>query len=638
MKIVYVFIMLFFLTGLRAQDTLIQTSIPEVIIEGIAITPSDAFKKQLIDSTIIQQYKHASFTQLILDQLPVFVKTYGSGSLATLSFRGTGASHTQLYWNGVSINSPVIALSDLSILPVFFSDQAEVHYGLSSLVDGSGGLGGSIQLNNLADWNEKFLVQVGYSIGSFGQQSASLKIKKSTRFLQYDAGVIFTKAKNDFTFQNNTLPDAPLQKQQNGEVWQYGGYANVYAKLKKGHELALKMNYFNSDRDIPTIMSKDFSDERITDKVLRSLLEWQLIRKRRVVQAKAGGWFEWFTYEFPLQNIYSEYQIENYFFHLHAKEYINTTTSFQASLNYDYNRAFSSNFETGNAAMNRLSAMVSGYSTLGQKLFISALLRYERINDFYSPLLPSIGLKYSLSKFLAIRTSIARSFRYPSLNDFYWSGAGASGNSQLKPEKGFQYEIGVLMAKKSIKNHQLNTDANVFYGKVDDWIIWLPDAALSGVWVPQNINQVENKGFELQLRHWYHLGDWNIQQSVQYAYTKSTVIQTEYFSEFNEGKQLIYVPERMWKYHLTLNYKQFFIINQFNYTGSVFITTDNSWYLPPYFLVNLSIGKEFTTNGHTFTIKMTVNNLLNRVYQSIAWRPMPGRNYMITINYQLRRK
>ena len=52
--------------------------------------------------------------------------------LSSISFRGTGASHTAVLWNGINVNQPTIGQSDFSLFPVLAFNKVKVVYGSSS--------------------------------------------------------------------------------------------------------------------------------------------------------------------------------------------------------------------------------------------------------------------------------------------------------------------------------------------------------------------------------------------------------------------------------------------------------------------------------------------------------------------------
>ena len=71
-----------------------------------------------------------------------------------------------------------------------------------------------------------------------------------------------------------------------------------------------------------------------------------------------------------------------------------------------------------------------------------------------------------------------------------------------------------------------------------------------------------------------------------------------------------------------------------SYVGTVYTSSDNLNYLPPYFLMNSSL-KYYLENIQTeFTI--SIDNILNNEYQTYQNYPNPGRNFLIQLNINLK--
>ncbi len=132
---------------------------------------------------------------------------------------------------------------------------------------------------------------------------------------------------------------------------------------------------------------------------------------------------------------------------------------------------------------------------------------------------------------------------------------------------------------------------------------------------------------EISVLGTYKWKDIGIRLSGFYNYTSSIDIASQ--------KQLIYVPQHTYKANVSLTYKKMELRYVFTQTGIRFITTDNNWYMPSYALSSMSLGKLMKIKENDLMIRLGVNNLFNIDYQSIAWRPMPGRNYRITLRYNL---
>ena len=97
----------------------------------------------------------------------VFVKSYGRATLSTVAFRGTSPSHTQVTWNGMRINNPMLGMTDFSTIPSYFIDQASLLHGTSSVNETGGGIGGLVKLATTPHVGEGFNVQYVQGVGSF---------------------------------------------------------------------------------------------------------------------------------------------------------------------------------------------------------------------------------------------------------------------------------------------------------------------------------------------------------------------------------------------------------------------------------------------------------------------------------------
>ena len=152
MRIYYqIFFLLFFAFAQTAIAQ--QTSDSVTVLTQINIS---ALRLNKVNETSIIQDLDTSFTKFstpsLADQLTreggLFIKSYGPGSLSTLSLRGSNASQTAVLWNGINICSPMLGLFDLTLIPTFLIDQATIQYGGSGASLGSGAIGGALHLDS----------------------------------------------------------------------------------------------------------------------------------------------------------------------------------------------------------------------------------------------------------------------------------------------------------------------------------------------------------------------------------------------------------------------------------------------------------------------------------------------------------
>jgi len=125
------------------KDTL---KLSQVDVTGNFTLRNEGFKKVRIDSSTLVQYLSTDLATILSQQSTIFVKSYGNGGLATPAFRGTTANHTQVEWNGINIDSPMLGQTDLSQVQASQFESLEILYGAATVARTSGAFGGVINL------------------------------------------------------------------------------------------------------------------------------------------------------------------------------------------------------------------------------------------------------------------------------------------------------------------------------------------------------------------------------------------------------------------------------------------------------------------------------------------------------------
>lgn len=138
-----------------------------------------------------------------------------------------------------------------------------------------------------------------------------------------------------------------------------------------------------------------------------------------------------------------------------------------------------------------------------------------------------------------LKASVARNYRYPSLNDLYFK---PGGNDSLKTEKGYTYEGGMeFRVKEGV--FDFGGEVTVYNSHIRDWIVWLP--TFKGFWTPLNVKKVHSYGVELRGDLSVKLGRlWALNLNAFWAKTRSINWgdPKEWYDQ-SIGKQLVYVPE-----------------------------------------------------------------------------------------------
>jgi iron complex outermembrane receptor protein len=213
------------------------------------------------------------------------------------------------------------------------------------------------------------------------------------------------------------------------------------------------------------------------------------------------------------------------------------------------------------------------------------------------------------------------------MNDLYWQ---PGGNPDLKPEFGISTDV-FSGLKSNKKNTSFYLKINIFAQQITDWILWQPTEF--HYWTAMNIKQVFSRGFDAKIS-FFHKGKISYKIITNYALTKSTSQKTYYENDASINKQLIYTPIHTATADIFIFTKNFDFSVSYIFTGKQFTNTANYdlFTLPAYSLVNTSVTKNYKfAKKQTISISLYINNVFNKNYQAILFRPMPGRNAGIEI-------
>ena len=622
----------FFINVLAYGQSIDTIPIQEVQIKANKQQFLIGSKIQTIDSVRLSSVSGESLADMLTKQLPIYVRQ-DAGGLATIRFRGTSPDHTAIMFSGININSLTLGHSNISNIPMFLFDDVKVQFGSSSSLYGTDAIGGSIHLSNNPIWNRGFNIGVQQDISSFGSYFTGLKLGYSGNKLQYSIKLFQQKIENDFPFLNTAVYDFDNEEyrqdtQQNAAILIYGVLQELYLKLS--NNLVFYVKLWNEDnwRQIQPNMSTnyyggDFAE--IEDNHLRLLSGFKYYTGSHKITTDFG-----YIYDYQLYNDNSDEVI--------------STKSFISNTNYFNNNLFKGNFNIGinykhitpnvhayqeGIKEDRIDIFASYKKQIISNLSVALNLREAIVIDYKNQFSPSLGINYKLinsyNQKINFKLAISKSYKIPTFNDRFWY---PNGDPNLLPEKGISYEFGTIYSLvKTSSSFQFGLTAYIM--EVDDWIQWVN----LDIWRPKNIKKVNNRGLEFNLQHTLKLSVIKLNSGVNYSLTKAIEADSHDSTSTTTNKQLIYTPEHTGNAFATLNYKKWNISTVVLYTGERF--SESYKVLEGYLLWDASLGRNFQLKKSILSVNLKANNILNRAYQNWEWRAMPGRNYSISIKYQL---
>ena len=674
-KSVAIIALLLFPALLRAQSDRSETgaaswrekgvvTIREVPVWGRRPMKSIGVQETRLDSLILKENIALSIADVLTFNSPIFVKQYGRATLSTVSFRGTGPSHTQVTWNGMRINNPMLGMTDFSMIPSYFIDDASLLHGTSSVNETGGGLGGLVRLSTAPADIRGFGLQYIQGIGMFRTFDEFLRLEWGDEHWQVSTRAVYQSSANDFKYRNrdkkeNIYDDEmnivgsyyPTERNKSGAFDDVHVLQEVYYDTRRGDRFGLNAWYINSNRELP-LLTTDYADDkqfenRQREHTLRSVLSWDHYRSDWKFAAKAGCIHTWMAYDYrkdpgsgimnsitrsrnKVDTFYGQADGEytpngNWFFtagisaHQHLVESIDKDIILQQGgkdiVGYDKGRI-------------ELSASVSAKWRPTERLGLSAVLREEMYGTKWATV-PAFFADCQLSKRgnIVAKASVSRNHRFPTLNDLYFL---PGGNPDLRSESGFSYEAGLSFAVGKENVYSLSGSASWYDQHIDDWILWL--STPKGFFSPRNIKEVHAYGVEMQASlAVIPARDWKLTMNGMFSWSPS-INEGEPISPADQsvGKQLPYEPEFSATVTGRLTWRSWGLLYQFCYYSERYTMSSNditlSGRLTPYLMNNLSLDKAFALKWADLTLKGTVNNLFNEEYLSVTARPMPRMN------------
>ncbi len=634
----------------RGQAIFDTLNLREFEVIGLLDSYKDSYKTTTLDTVVKRNFEHFDLGELLSAFSPVFIKSYGNGSISSASFRGTSASHTQVLWNDFAINSPMLGQVDFSYIPESFFDKVDLLYGGGTLYRSGGALGGSVLLTENSGNRQMPLLHLSQSVGSFGSCKTAATVHFNTGNFTTQTRFMLQTSKNDFSYFNNGVLPSVWMKQQNA-TYLNGGFLQQFSwQLNKNQHLSLmSWNQWNN-RNIPPIMTNVYKggnpEEYQNTFFTRNVLRWLYHKKQTRLEIK-GAWF------YEKQHYYLKTTTSNdsaqtvtridahnntsgFFTRARYKRVLKGDYTLKAGFDMDYDRVVSSNYETPKTRF--LTSLFAGLSQrYFKRLSVDILLRGEMSDGVFLPLMPYAGVNYKLAKKhdLFVRASVSRNYHLPTLNDLYWF---PGGNTQLKPEDAFETDVGLNYLNSFSKNSLINVELTLFYNKISNWIQWKPTDYR--YWTPVNIADVMARGAEASVNYSVHYGDWFYRISGFYAFTLTTDESRLAKDEGYSGRQLIYIPVHHGNAFLFVKYKQWSLGWNLVATGSRTTTMNpaesfsNS--LPAYGLNNVQAGKMWTLKKFKVNVLLKLNNIFNVQYQAVIWRAMPGFNAALVFKLDIR--
>ena len=579
----------------------------EVVLSDIKLNRySVGYKTTVLGDSILNN-NGRSLTDLLRFNSNIYFKENGYGMVSSASFRGTNAAQTAVIWNGININSQLNGQVDFNTIVSTNYNEMVIRNGGGSVQYGSGAIGGTVHLQNEIDFKKHFEQRLEFGYGSFNTQRANYRANFGNGKFSANGGISYLSSDNDFKYLGTD------KRNENGAFSNLDINLNLGYTVSENDVLKAYHQNFRSDREFSGTLLADSSTKYYENEDYRSMLEWAHVKRKWSSNLKAVHLLERFKY-FENKNLdnFSAGKVNTYLVKHRYKRTISKRLEFLAITDFSHIVGDGDSFQ--DAIRNAFSATAILKHRPTERIQYTLNIRQDLISDFDSPLVFSGDVNYQLTKWYILKFNGSKNFRVPTFNDLYWD---PGGNLSLEPESSFQFDLGHDLSF----NQHLDFKLNTFYIESSNLIQWRPNNSGVAFWSPDNIASARHYGLEAELKFRKKVKHHDFKYSMNYSFTETEDIEKQ--------RRLFYVPVHKANASVAYSFKGFTAFYQHLFNGEV-DTIGGS--LDGFDVANLGIGYHFRSIKKVdLTADFRINNMYNRYYENVAFRPMPNRNFTIRL-------
>lgn len=601
------------LTTIAANNAADTLQLQELLVTApiktnIVLTPLDV---TVINSEQIDKSTETSLLPVLMNHIPGFFVTergmagYGAsgGSAGTVSIRGVGGGSNDgisggnkvlFMIDGVPQWAGIFGHSNPDTYVANGVERVEVVKGPSSLLYGSGAMGGSVNIITRKQQYDGFSGKARAMFGSYYTQ-------------KFDLSTGFKKDKFSMTLSGQV--DRSNGNRKNMEYWLANEFINMQYSASEHWNVGTNVVMTQTKAHNPMSIYDPF--EEMWSKIVRGTGTIYVNNSYKNLHGGVQGFINWGHHD-----VEDGWRVgaepSDYIFHLNDYnmgvslfETINPWKDNNLSVGVDFQHwgghLWNSYKETGtHYGSNSFNINeISGYIMMQQGfihdlLSVNAGVRLQHNSVYGNEWVPQAGFIVRPKMNSEIKFSFGKGFRSPNPRELYLWG---SANPDLKPESLLNYE---LSYRQHLLNGRLNFGVALFFIDGKDMIQAIDRHNI-------NTGKFKNKGFEID-------GDWQINNKWQ-AYLGYAYLHTD-------NKTILYAPKNKLDLSLT------FAPGNFEFT----LENNNIWSMrngaPQNKTINYSLvnfrGAYTTQSRVPVTFFVKVDNIFDRHYEIVYGYPMPG--------------
>lgn len=626
-------------------------------IPEISVTDSLKLNKEkslTIKRSMILELQPEDAGELLQKLAGVNIRSYGGlGGLKTISVRGLGSQHTAIVVDGITVlnnqtgqvNLGQVQADNIERMYLVNGSQRSALVPASSQVMGSAVYIETFEGSNPA---KRHALRFTSKLGSYNQfdNYLSYKVGNERMYVSISGKFRFADGRYPYIIQNG---DSTYQGIRNNNH-----YEDLFAGLQSGFRigkrslLTLGVRAYASDQELPgaVILYSDNAFQTLRNDERKAQMGYTYSGEKWSVRGFAVGTLNGVRYRDTtflnmagmIDSQYDQTAIQS---GISAYFRMKETVTIHAATEQQYSTLETDQIGFGKPIRYHNISVLGGKFEFGQILLIGQLSTqvvaeenetFEREQIFRVN--PFVQVEYNPNKQGANRTfymNYRNSFRMPSFNELYYNSVG---NTELKPEDANQLSIGTTIPVKKDRSGGLIRLAG-FYNIVQNKIVAIPTKNLF-IWSMQNVGEVHIAGAEFSLEWILKLNkSWSAGLNANYTFQNAQDMTAASSPTFKD--QIAYIPRHSGNADLSVYFKR---------TGFRFSTLANSIRyslnenvpsneVPGFTLLDAAVFGLVKFRDHEMRMQVTCKNLLNSSYSIIRYYVMPGRMFLLTLNYAL---
>lgn len=614
-------------------------NLPGLVIEEISIKPSESAFLETITAQEIGNSPIDNVADLINQIGGIEITENGSGKkLARI--RGSNTNQVVVLLDDVPLNDPLLGEADLGQLPLSNIEKINIWKG-GNIRNAGGAIGGVIEIISKTSPVDELNIKADFgSYSKYNFRSALSGVLKNTNYF-----VNFYRSQKDGGFPYSyRLPDGTTvhEKRRNADLLSN----NVFGKLQysqEEHAFILQANIQHLHRGIPGLIYSltPYAEAKNSQSIIQARYQFQRDNWSARFQISNNFNKTVFSHEPPNDAPIQHRTVPHYrsrnrlhsnqaLFELTNRKIITISTRLRKDhfQNEDLLSANNKIAETDNihgavgiSTQIKLSNSKQSLDFMLFPIIRIETIRFERdeFNRTDTHFSPGIGLLLSRTTnwLMQIKSNLRKSFRAPTFADLFYQDFRVSGNPNLLPETGHNFDVGLKSGLPILG--WLEIEAVFYRNRIKNLIIW--ELGSFATFRPFNTAALL-QGYEFGIS-WL---TWNEKIKLQISHVIDNALNKDK-SHTQYDKRLTYRADRITKINLSVNLGIGILDYHKRIIGERYVTSANTVKMLPYSVDDLTMRVQQKVRKIRASFFLSVFNVFDKKFEIVERAPMPGRHF-----------